>query len=208
MKYLMRIILAAALVLGLFAWSAKADSVPTWHVIASGTFTAGGGSSESFNLDWTVTFVSLQGFSGVFPTYSGTTSMSGILGTFTTAMSNAFSSEAEGFLGFWGPDAQAEIDIVPLNYYPYGPTPLTLKYVKSHAPVIGVPYIYSCSVPAPCADYGTTTGIGLFAGFGVITESAKKVHTPPNAAVPEPSSLVLLGCGAAFLLSRLRPRQA
>jgi len=205
-KYLMRTILASALMLGLFACSAKADSVPTWRVTASGTFTAGGGSSESFNLDWTVTFVSFQGFGGVFPLFSGTTSMSGILGTFTQTMSNALPSPAEGFLGFFGPDAQAEIDVVPLNYYPYGPTPLTLTYVKSHAPVIGVPYIYSCSVPAPCAAYGTTTGIGLFAGFGTITESAKKVHA--HAAVPEPSSLVLLGCGAMFLLSRLRHRQA
>jgi len=145
--------------------------------------------------------------------------MSGILGTFTATMSNELPNAAEGFLGFWGPDAQAEIDVVPLNYYPYGPIPLTLKYVKSHAPIIGVPYIYSCFVPAPCADYGTTTGIGLFAGFGTITERTKKVHAhpavflplgdTPNAAVPEPSSLVLLGCGAVFMmLGRPRQRQA
>lgn len=180
---------------------AKADSVgPTWDVTASGSFSAGG-ASESFALDWTFTFVTFPGFGGVFPTVSGTTSMSGVLGTVNETMQNTMLAEAEGYLAFWGPVAQAEIDITPGNYYPYY-LPLTLSYVTANPPVIQVPYVYSCFVPTACAAYGTRTGYGLFAGFGTIVETARKVPV----ATPEPGSLPLLLSAALLGLPFVRRR--
>ena len=169
---------------------AKADSVgPTWNVTASGSFSAGG-ASESFTLNWTVSFVTFPGMDSLFPVFSGTTSMSGVLGTVSTTMQDVMLAEADGgYLAFLGPDAQAEIDITTQNYYPYGPTPLSLSYVSANPPVINVPYVYSCFVPSVCAAYGTRgTGIGLFAGFGTIVQTARKVPV----ATTEPGSLPLL----------------
>lgn len=167
---------------------AKADSVgPTWQITAAGIFNGGGTGSEAFALDWTVSFVSFQGSDAVFPLFSGTTTMVGVLGTVNETMQNATLSDAEGYLAFWGPAAQAEIDITPGNYYPYY-LPLTLSYVTANPPVIQVPYLYSCFVPTACATYGTRTGYGLFTGVGTIVETARKVPV----ATPEPGSLPLL----------------
>jgi hypothetical protein len=183
---------------------AKADSVgPTWDVKASGSFSAGG-ASESFALDWTVSFV-IFGMDGccLFPVISGTTSMSGVLGTVSTTMQDLMLNEADGgFLAFWGPDAQAEIDINTQNYYPYGLTPLSLSYVTANPPLINVPYVYSCDVPSVCAAYGTRTGNGLFAGFGTIVERVREVPV----ATPEPGSLRLLLSAALLGLPFVRRR--
>ena len=181
---------------------AKADSVgPTWQITAAGIFSGGGPQSEAFALSWTVSFVPISGSDSVFPLFSGTTAMVGVLGTVNVTMQNAALSDAEGYLAFWGPAAQAEIDITPGNYYPYY-LPLTLSYVTANPPVIEVPYLYSCFVPTPCAAYGTRTGYGLFTGVGTIVETAREVP----AATSEPGSLPLLLSAALLGLPFVRRR--
>jgi hypothetical protein len=191
---------------------ALADGItigPTWTVVASGMFTGGGGSSESFSLDWTVKLVSFKGFDGVFPEFSGTTTMSGILGSVSETMSNEMLNVAEGYIPFSGSNADAEIDITVGNYYPYGPTPLSFSYAASHPPVIQVPYVYSCFVVDVCAAYGVSTGYGLFSGFGTIHQVASKgknLKNNPPFGVPEPSTwlLLLAGLSAWALVSIFR----
>ena len=197
----------AALIIAAFSMLgavAKANSVgPTWQVAASGTFT-GGGASESFTLDWTVSFVTMQGLGGVFPTFSGTTAISGVLGTFSTTFQNAMLAQADdGYLAFFSSSSQSEIDINMPNYYPYGLEPLTLAYVTANPPVITVPYVYSCAVAAPCAAYGSGTGIGLFSGTGTIAETATQV-----TATPEPASLPLMLSSVLLTLPFLYRRKA
>lgn len=196
------IVVAAFLMLGAVA---KADSVgPTWEISATGTF-SGGGASESFTLDWTVSFVTMQGFGGVFPTFSGTTSMSGVLGTFSSTFQDAMLNQADGgFLAFFSSASQAEIDITTANYYPYGPVPLTLGYVTANPPLINVPYVYSCAVTAPCTAYGSGTGVGLFSGQGTIVQTARDIP----AATPEPGSLPLLLSSTLLSLPFLRRLKA
>ena len=185
---------------------ARADSVgPTWEVTAGGIFSALGpgltAGSEAFALDWTVSFVTYGG-DGVFPEYSGTTTMVGILGTVNETMQNVQPNAEKGHLGFWGPDAQAEIDIVADNYYPYGPAPLSLSYVTANPPVIDVPYLWSCDVQSVCEAYGTHVGIGLYAGQGTIVETAREVPV----ATPEPGSLLLFLSAALLGLPFIRRR--
>lgn len=196
------IVVAAFLILGAVA---KADSVgPTWEISATGTFN-GGGASESFTLDWTVSFVTMQGFGGVFPTFSGTTSMSGVLGTFSSTFQDAMLNQADGgFLAFFSSASQAEIDITTANYYPYGFNPLTLSYVSANPPIINVPYVYSCAATAPCTAYGSGTGIGLFSGQGTIVETARDIPV----ATPEPGSLPLLLSSALLGIPFLRRHKA
>lgn len=184
---------------------AKADSVgPTWVVAATGTF-SGGGASESFTLDWTVSFVTLPGLAALFPTFSGTTSMSGVLGTFSSTFQGAMLNQADGgFLAFFSSASQAEIAITTANYYPYGRKPLTLAYVTANPPLINVPYVYSCMVSTACAAYGSGTGVGLFSGEGTIVETAREIP----AATPEPSLWPLLLSSALLGLPFLRRRKA
>jgi hypothetical protein len=184
---------------------AKADSVgPTWQITAAGIFSGRPGlsaGSEAFALDWTVSFVTFPGMDAVFPTFSGTTTMVGVLGTVNVTMQNAMLAEADGgYLGFLGPAAQAEIDITTANYYPYGLTPLTLSYVSANPPIINVPYVYSCFVATVCAAYGTGTGNGLFAGGGTIVQTAREVPV----ATPEPGPLPLLLSSALLGLTFVR----
>jgi hypothetical protein len=193
----------------------KADSVPvtetpvgpTWQIVAEGIFSGPGpglsSGSEAFALDWTVSFVTFPGMDALFPTFSGTTTMVGVLGTVNETMQNALLAQADqGYLAFIGPAAQAEIDITTANYYPYGLNPLTLSYVSTHPPVINVPYVYSCFVPSVCAAYGTGTGNGLFAGQGTIVQTAREVPV----ATPEPGPLPLLLSSALLGLPFVRRR--
>lgn len=182
-----RALFVAALAL-FFVAAAKADSVgPTWDITAAGLF-SGGGQSEAFALNWTLTFQTFAPGS-VMPVWSGTTSFAGVLGTFTQSFSGAFTNPSDGgFIAFSDPQGD-EIDIHVSDY-------IVIPSSQMNAtPTLGVPYLYSCNVASICTAYGTTVGFGLFSGTGTIVQTA---HDGP-AATPEPSTLLLLFIGIALV---------
>jgi hypothetical protein len=163
---------------------AKADQVgPTWDISAAGIFSAGGPASEAFALNWTLTFQSF-GPDFVMPLWSGTTVFTGVLGTFTATMSNAFTNVADGgYIGFLDPQG----DLIEINVSDYTVIPSAQAITT---PTIFAPDLYSCNVSSICEAYGThVQSAGLFAGFGPITQTARQV--------PEPGTLLLLIAGAA-----------
>jgi hypothetical protein len=193
--------LSALLLLALFSAPVKADSVgPTWNIIASGTFSGHPGGlppAESFNLDWTVSFIDassvfLPGF--VEPLVTGTISFAGVLGPLTSTLQAAPVTFEKGgaYIPFFLTTGQAEIDV---------PTAYLDRFIPSAqmftAPSLnGTPYVYSCLAPSPCQDYGSGTGIGLFVGDGQVTQEA--------FLVTEPSTSLLLFVGMFPLILAAR----
>ena len=174
----------------LCAVAVKADQVgPRWDITAAGIFSAGGPESEAFALNWTLTFQSF-GPDSVMPVWSGTTVFTGVLGTFTAIFSNAHTAPADGgYIPFSDPQGD-EIDIHVSDYA------VIASAQANTTPTVSVPYLYSCNVSSICEAYGTHVGIALFAGFGMITQTATQV--------PEPGALLLLIAGAATVgLKRL-----
>jgi len=183
-----RATLVVPVLLMLCAVAAKADQVgPTWDITGAGIFSAGGPGSEAFALHWTLTFQSF-GPDNVMPIWSGTTIFTGVVGTFTDIFSNAPTAPADGgYLGFFNPVVEIDINVSDYTVIPAAQA--------DAPPTVGVPYLYSCDVSSICAAYGTHVGIGLFAGFGTITETVKEIP----AATPEPGSLLLLIASATVI---------
>lgn len=184
-----RAVLFVPVFLMLCAVAAQADQVgPTWDITAAGIFSGGGPESEAFALSWTLTFQPLAPGS-VMPIWSGTTVFTGVLGTFTTTFSNAETAPADGgFIAFFDPQGdELDIHVSDQIVIPLAQT--------ATPPTVSVPYLFSCTVPSVCAAYGTHVGIGLFSGFGTITQSAKEIP----AATPEPGPLLLLIASATVV---------
>lgn len=179
--------LFVALFLLLSAVTARADTIPTWHLTASGEF---GGlinqqpvDAESFTANLTLTFAPV--FGEFEQLWTGTVSFTGVLGTFSQTYTDASPNAADGgFLAAFDSFG----DEVDFNVGPLDVAALVPPSMLNDPPFIGVPYLYSCNVPAVCAAFGTQTGIGLFAGVGNVTQTTTEL--PP--AVPEPGTLLLL----------------
>ena len=170
----------------LFAVGAKADSLqvgPTWNITANGEFGGSGAPpTESFILNWTLTFEEPSGGGFIMPVWNGTTSFTGVLGTFTDTVTNQFTNAADGgFVAMDDPQGD-EIDFNVSDYIV-----VTLAQAEM-PPSVFVPYLYSCTIAAICASYGTRVGFGLFSGQGMITETV----TQAPGAVAEPGTLLLL----------------
>jgi hypothetical protein len=192
MKLIWGILLGAIL----FALPARADTLPSWNLSASGYFGGNGQAAETFQADFTVVYGYNSGYGNLLvPMWTGSMSFSGLLGDFTDNYVDAVVSPALGYLGaddIYGDEI--DFELLPYPFAPFG-----LGWDPTAPPEMsGTPYLWSCNDPDICAAYGTRVGIGLFSGGGELTQTVARIATPE----PGEASLLIVGIGLLGLACR------
>ena len=184
----------------LFALPARADSLPTWDVTATGYFGGNGQPAETFQGNLTLTFTAQYG--PLLPEWTGTVSFAGLLGNWTQNYANAIPSPADG--GYLATtDAygdEVDFDMVP---YPYGPVAWS-PYTPCHDHPLPVFVLQ----PLDLRGVWLTGGFGVFAGSGAISETVTPETAPVGTPEPGEASLLIVGIGLLGLACRRGMRPA